>query len=250
MRRLYCPEEKITDGCLEIGNPQKIAYLRNVLRLRRSDCLMAFDGKGIRYHCQIKELSKKRARLFIKKREKDVFLRRDYLAIACALTKQKNKFDDLVDQLTQLGVDKILPMATQRVIARWNDCKRQKHLERWQRIAANASAQSGRSVLPQIEPLSQFSRILAVSESYDLKLIPTLGRARQGLSEMTFALARRILVLIGPEGDFSEAEITQAEAAGFIPVSLGSLVLRVNTAALAVAAFFRLSRDIPRVGTP
>ena len=134
--------------------------------------------------------------------------------------------------------------------------------------------QSGRNILPVIEPIIEIEQVLTCAEFYELKLICTilegehppsrkssfssglpgkdsisLGKNksqgyRQSLKDILSAAAPRpknTLALIGPEGDFTKKEISQAKEAGFIPVFLGDLVLRVDTAAIAVAAFFRLS---------
>jgi len=92
------------------------------------------------------------------------------------------------------------------------------------------------------ERRSHYFQIFACAESHDLKLIPTVIEKKQNLRDiLSQTSAKSALILIGPEGDFTKQELTQAANAGLIPVSLGSLVLRIDTAAIAVATFFRLN---------
>ncbi|MFH1678304.1 MAG: RsmE family RNA methyltransferase [Candidatus Omnitrophota bacterium] len=260
MTRIYCPKELIIGKQFVVNERRQVHYLRDVLRLRVNDEIIVFDGQGNEYYCQLDELSKRSARLFIKEIIRVKPQHKPCLAVACALPKQKSRFDDLVDKLTQLGVDKIIPMITERVIIRrGSNQKRQSH-QRWCKIAEEACAQCGRSALPVIEPVKAISQVLVDSDSYDLKLIPTLTERMYPLhstigesapdsfnqdvlnlkDSIPESFPKSILAMIGPEGDFTGQELEQARKAGFIPVSLGKQVLRVDTAALAVAAFLRL----------
>ncbi len=241
MRRLYCPEESIAGEYINIINPEQIHYLRDVLRLRINDDILVFDGRAHQYHCQIQELSRDIVRLLIKSKAKIKSGLKPNLTVACALPRQKNRFDDLIDKLSQLGVYRIIPMITERVIVRWDYSQKQKHLKRWYKIAGQACAQSGRNILPVIEPVKEIAQILSSAVSYELKLIPTLLEKKRCLRDIVCGFSpSSILVLIGPEGDFAKQELDKAISAGFIPVCLGDLVLRVDTAALAIASFLRL----------
>ena len=161
------------------------------------------------------------------------------LTIACAIPKSSG-MDDVIDQLTQLGVERIIPMMTERVVVKLDESKKSARLERWLKIAESASAQSQRSDIPAIEPVTPFKEVVSNSGSYGLKLIPNLEGYRQSIQEvMRGNETSSILVLIGPEGDFTPGEVELAIDKGFIPVSLGSTVLRVATAAVAVASYVR-----------
>jgi 16S rRNA (uracil1498-N3)-methyltransferase len=237
MARLYCPKESIQGEEIFINDPRQIHYLCDVLRMKVKDDIYIFDGQGKEYRCKIEQLSKKRVTLTMKEENKNKVHSQFNLTVACSLPKQKNRFDDLIDKLSQLGVDKIIPMITQRVVVRWDYSRIQRHHHRWEKIAQQACIQSGRNVLPVIEPIKEIRQILNSSESYDLKLIPTITEEKHNLRD----IVNKTLILIGPEGDFTEGELAQAVNAGFIPICLGDLVLRVDTAAIAVASFFRLS---------
>jgi len=152
--------------------------------------------------------------------------------------------DDIIDKLTQLGVNSIIPMLTERVNVEWDQQQRQKHIARWRKIAISACEQSGRAYLPFIEEIKDFKTVIAKSKDFDLKLIPNLIDKKIAFKD-AFAAHRHhnILVLIGPEGDFTPEEVRFALDNGFQAVSLGDSVLRVETAAVAAVSYIRLYNE-------
>ncbi|MFH1577446.1 MAG: RsmE family RNA methyltransferase [Candidatus Omnitrophota bacterium] len=260
MHRIYYPRELIKGSEIVIDDVRQAHYLFDVLRLGNNDQVCVFDGQGSEYYCQIQELSKRKARLLIKGKHKIKNSPKPKLAIACALLKQKSRFDDLVNKLSQLGVDAIIPMLTERVVIHWDAEQKKRHHERWCNIAKQACSQSKRNTLPVIEPVTPINQLLSYG-SYELKLIATPTQRDFYLRDIIFSQSgcadypqgfvrpekqnagflKSILILIGPEGDFTKQELAQAKSAKFIPIFLGEQILRVDTAALAVAAFIRLS---------
>jgi 16S rRNA (uracil1498-N3)-methyltransferase len=109
-------------------------------------------------------------------------------------------------------------------------------LKRWEKIAQSAARQCQRNTVPVIEPVTDISVVIANSQQFVMKLIPHLAGNRKTLKEVfNIIRPKSVLVLIGPEGDFTPAEVELALHNGFIPVSLGATTLRVATAAVAVA---------------
>jgi 16S rRNA (uracil1498-N3)-methyltransferase len=162
------------------------------------------------------------------------------LAVACALPK-KSGFDDIVDKLTQIGADVIFPLVTERVVVKPEEAQGVR-LERWRKIARSAAEQSQRNTLPSIPGIVSFEDLLYESGKYDFKLIPTLEGGRQSLQKvLAEKIPTAVLILIGPEGDFTLQEVQQAVSAGFHPVTLGENVLRVETAAIAAASYIKLA---------
>ncbi|MBU0548831.1 MAG: 16S rRNA (uracil(1498)-N(3))-methyltransferase [Candidatus Omnitrophica bacterium] len=242
MNRVFCPKEWFIKDYVIILDRKQIHYLCDVLRIKLNEDIVVFDGSGNEYRCLSEELSKNKIKLLIKEKAKMKTKRKIILSIACALPKQKGRFDDLIDKLSQLGVERIIPLFTERVILRWDAKQKDKHHQRWCKIARAACNQSGRTVLPVIEPVKSFTELIAEADSYDLKLIPTIIQKKHSLRDALSGLEQaKMLVAIGPEGDFCDKELALAERAGFKPVSLGELVLRVDTAAVSVAAFVRLN---------
>jgi 16S rRNA (uracil1498-N3)-methyltransferase len=241
MHRLYSPSRNISADKITIDDKTQIHHLKDVLWLKINSEVLVFDDKGKEYIGCIKELLKNKIILKIKEQRLFSNLEKGIkITIACAMPK-KSKMDDIIDKLTQLGVAGIIPLETERVIVKLDKNKKVLRQRRWEKIALSASVQSQRNILPVIEPVRDIKEVLSQSSSYDLKLIPTLAGKRKTLKEVLGqSRPKDILVLIGPEGDFTAQEVELAKKAGFIPISLGDLVLRVETAAVAVAAFIKL----------
>lgn len=242
MHRFYCSARNISKNKIIINDLKEIHHIRDVLRLKINDEVRVFDDKGNEYNCSIKELLKNQVIFNIQDKQLSK-MHKVKIAVACAMPK-KSKMDDIIDKLTQLGVDRIIPMQTQRVIVKLDKNKIiLRHLH-WNKIAQAASQQSQRNTLPVVKSIKSIKEILTESDSYDLKLIPTLTGKRKAIKEIfTKTKAKNILVLIGPEGDFTPEELALAKQLGCIPVSLGDLVLRVETAAIAIVSFIRLYED-------
>ena len=241
MHRLYCPSQNISDNTIIIDNKKQAHHAKNVLRIKVHEEVVIFDAQGNEY-CAILEKLLPKAMIFkIKEKENFILIAKKVkITVACALPKG-SRMDEIIDKLTQLGADRIIPLETERVIVKLDKHKRLSRQERWKKIALNASLQSQRNTLPILEPIKNIKGLLSDSGSFDLKLIPTLIQERKPLKEaLEESKAKNILVIIGPEGDFTADELSLAKKMGCIPVSLGDLVMRVATAAVAVVSFIRL----------
>lgn len=239
MQRLLAEFKDIKNGRIEIREKKQLHYLKNVLRLKGGERLVIFDERSNEYDAGILSLSAEGAVLSVRPIEKKPGPAGIRLAVACAIPK-KSKMDDIIDKLTQLGVERIIPLETERVIIRLDSGKKKERLERWKKIAVSAAQQSQRRNIPAIEKIQGVKEALDNFKGYDFKLIPTLSGKRVALKEAILkSRPASILVFIGPEGDFSGIEVELAKGCGCIPVTLGELVLRVETAAVAVASFIR-----------
>jgi len=242
MNRFIVDKVEAKDKVIILNDPAQLHHLRDVLRIKPLEKVGIFDNSGNEYICVLLEAGAGAARLEIKERKaaSDPGVS---LTIACAIPK-KVKMGDIVDKLTQLGVECIIPLETERVIVRLDKQKKIERLQRWEKIALSAAKQSQRSRLAQIKPISVLKDVLSSGDEFDLKLIPTLEGRRKTLKEVfsqECKKIRKVIVLIGPEGDFSRAEVALAKKSGFLPVSLGRQVLRVDTAAIAAASFIKLN---------
>jgi 16S rRNA (uracil1498-N3)-methyltransferase len=226
-----------------LSDPGQLHHMRDVLRLSVGDEVIVCDDAGHECVCSIKRIAAIGVHLEIKEKK----VRRNSgttVIVACAIPK-KGKMDDIIDKLTQLGVEGIIPMQTARVVALPSESARAGKLERWQRIARAASQQSQRDHVPVISPITEFEMVLLNSKNYDLKLVLTLTTdARNIRNIIADTKPENILLLVGPEGDFTPEEIDSARDAGFVPTSLGTHILRVETAAVAVTAYLSLAVGI------
>lgn len=239
MQRFFCFSFNVSGKNIVIDARELIHHIRDVLRLKPKDEVAAFDERGNEYQCVIERITEK---VILRIISKKVPLKEGAVGvtIACAIPK-KAKFDDIIDKLTQLGVSRIIPVFTARVVVKWKKEKKLSQKKRWDKIAVSAVQQSQGASLSVIDEPKDFKQVLAEASDYDLKLIPHLCGERKTLKEaLGTSKSKNILVLIGPEGDFSPQEVKAALSAGFIPVSLGDTVLRVDTAAISVASFIRL----------
>ena len=242
MNRFFVSHPEIANELIIIQEKEHVHHIKSVLHLQVNEPVVIFDGDGNEYNCLISGLGEKVTLSIKGKTISDKLNNKTMLTIACAIPK-KSKFDDIVDKLTQLGVFRVIPLVTERVVVKLDRKKEDSRLCRWRKIAQSAAEQSQRNNIPVIEPVQKLKDILAKGKDFDLKLIPTLVGERRSLREVftspALPLNPNILVLIGPEGDFSDDEINLAKKSGFIPVTLGDLVLRVDTAVIAVASFIR-----------
>ncbi|MDD5408794.1 MAG: RsmE family RNA methyltransferase [Candidatus Omnitrophica bacterium] len=242
MNRFFVDKTDVKDKNITLKDPEQLHHLRDVLRIKLFEQIAVFDNCGNEYIAAVVEIGPAAAKLEIKEKKPPRDASLD-LTVACAIPK-KVKMDDIVDKLTQLGVECIIPLETERVIVRLDKQKKIQRFQRWEKIALSAAKQSQGNKLTVIKPVAALKDLLLSVDDFDLKLMPTLEGKRKSLKD---ALSRergnikKIIVLIGPEGDFTPQEVVLAIRAGFLPVSLGERVLRVDTAAIAAASFIKLN---------
>lgn len=230
MIRCYLSPQEWDSPAIRISGPQAHHLIR-VLRVKPGDGLVCFDGKGTEAQATVRQISRKELLIHLGERVSSP-ARPWTITLGVGIPK-KGRFDQIVDQATQLGVDRIIPLVTARGVVRIPTGK----IDRWVQISIEAGKQCGVSRLPAIQPVTPWRTMRTSLHEYDLALIGTLQGPYQGLSSLlSDRNAGKVLLLIGPEGDFTEEEIQQALQAGAHRFSLGSTVLRSETAALAAVS--------------
>lgn len=247
MRRVFSQSASIAAGRISIKDKKQIHHIRKVLRFKPGREIEVFDERGRLYRGLIEKASAEEVVVKVSSVGKCAGGHKAVaITVACALPK-KSKMEEIVDKLTQLGVARIIPLQTKRVVVRLDEHKKNLRLARWKKIALNTLEQCRGCALPVIEPPRGIKEVLSEAGNYDLKLIPALVGQRRALSAvLDCGCPSKIIVLIGPEGDFTEEEVGLAVRAGFIPVSLGERVLRVETAAVAVVSIIQYAFSWPR----
>jgi len=244
MNRFYIQNINPNEKYINLTDPTQLHHLRDVLRIKPKEKVAVFDGLGNEYIVLVSEVNINKAKLEIK--EKKLPTESGIkITVACAIPKNV-KMNDIVDKLTQLGVECIIPLQTERVIVRLDKEKKIERLKRWEKISISAVKQSQGSKFVQIKPVSEFKDVVSNADNFDLKLISTLDGERKTLKGIFNNLSKKIksvIVFIGPEGDFTPHEVILAKVAGFLPITLGKQVLRVDTAAIAVASFIKLNEE-------
>lgn len=208
-----------------------------VLRHREGDEIFVIDGEGTLYTCRIIDASPKAAEAQILREEPDWGAHPYWLQMAVCPTKNLDRYEWFAEKATELGIDEIVP-----VIGEYSERKVFK-TERLRRILLSASKQSLKGAIPEVaEPLS-VRQFIESADPDALRLICCCFEGEVPRRSVNDVLketgADRIIVLIGPEGDFSRDEAALAIEKGFIPVHLGPSRLRTETAALtAVEAVY------------
>lgn len=232
MSRFYITPESVKDDKI-ILKGDELHHVRDVMRLQPNEPVTAFDGTGKEYFGKIVQCSLKEAVIKIDKVVSKDNSRGLEITLACGLPKL-DRMDYIIQKTTELGVNKIVPLSTRRTIVLLdNEKKSDSRLLRWQRIAIESSKQSGRSTLPQIETIKKFETYIKDLKDFDLAIIATLAEGTKYIKDvLSQSQAKKILVLIGPEGDFTKQEVDLALSNKCQPVSFGPLVLRCDTAAI------------------
>lgn len=232
VRRLYAPVLPAAGGFVVLG-PGPSRHVR-VLRLRAGDEVLLFDGLGKTARARITEVGEQATCEADEPVEAET--RRARVVLMLAIPKGA-KLDECVRMATELGVDEIALMRTERTVPQWNPERMRSRVDRLTRIASEAAAQCERSDVPIIHD--------PVSCDACLAQVPATAKGvlfgARAADAVTFgATAEQVWCAIGPEGGFTEGEVASFRKAGFSVASLGRWILRVDT---AVAAALTLVQD-------
>jgi len=218
-------------------SPEESHHLVVVNRCSRGDPVIVFDGHGREWVTECVDPAKSSAVLKVKSA-------RTATPRACSITLAQSlpkgaTMDDIVRQATEVGAARIVPLLSERTQVHLDGDRADKKVDKWRTGAIEAAKQCGNPWLPEIAPLTKFEAFAAGAKDYDLKLVAS---HHAGTTTLKTALAtytarhghapHSAVWLVGPEGDFSPGEMTAAITAGFVPVTLGPLVLRSDTAAI------------------
>lgn len=213
---------------------EEFRHLSRVVRKKAGERVMLVDGADNSYEAVIRTVDRTLAECEIISSQHRANEPRTDVTLAVSLLRNPSRFDVLVEKATELGVRTIVPLICEHTIP-----KRDKHA-RLEKIALAALKQSGRSYLPPIKPTTTFDEFLETSIGYSLRLIP---HEKTEQSQFIGAVLhhhedpKSVLILIGPEGGFSDAEIELATERGCIPISLGPRRLRAETAAICAVSW-------------
>ncbi len=203
-------------------------HITRVLRKKEDDLLKITNGYGEVFTAKILEANIKRCKALIIDSEKTI--PSPYtLHLAVAPTKMNDRFEWFLEKATEIGVHEITPLLCER-----SERKIPKP-ERWQKVLQAAMKQSLQTYLPQLHPITSFKDFVNTTTS-ELKYVAHCGKGEKAELKQKIQTDKSVLILIGPEGDFSQKEIDLALASDFVPVSLGKNRLRTETAAIVACA--------------
>jgi len=241
MRRFYLPPSA-TKGDSLLLTDREAHHAAQVLRLQKGEEVTVLDGAGTRLVCDAVRVSRKEIELSVRHRE--TIPRPSFeLTLFQAIVKGKT-METIVEKATELGVSRVVPLLTERVVSHLDSERIESKQAKWHLRAIESIKQCGSPSLPRIEAPAKLNDVLKTLPSFDLACVASL---RGGSHPRHWAQAlkqfRTGCVWIGPEGDFTEAELDAIEATGAKPITLGPLVLRADTAAIVSLAIVRSEVD-------
>lgn len=210
-------------------------YVRTVLRLKKDNAIILFNGESGEYACSVAEVTRKVVLITVEQWHDRSVESPLYIVLGLGISRG-DRMDLSVQKAVELGANHITPLITERCQVQFKGEKKPQRLLHWQKIVQHAAEQSGRTVLPALPEIQQFQDWLEHQQGLKLFLDPY---AQQTLNELTPEIPH-VTLLTGPEGGFSDQERELAKAAGFIPVRLGARILRTETASLAALAAVQL----------
>lgn len=235
MVRIYLPITQTKEGQISITG-EKARYLTSVLRCRKGDELIIFDGEGNCLRTSILKADRREVITAILEK----FLCNTESSLNIILIQgllKGEKMDVVIQKTTELGVREIIPAVTSR-----SQLRETRKVTRWRKIAEEASRQSGRTTIPVIHEPVEFSLLFAVHSSQSLNGLVFYEEGGMKLSEAISSLIPRpssLFVFIGPEGGFTKEEVNLAKEKGLIVTSLGKRILRAETAAISAVTLLQ-----------
>jgi 16S rRNA (uracil1498-N3)-methyltransferase len=251
MRRFYLPPEALNTPEPVISGPDA-NHIKNVLRLKPGQTIAVFDGQGNAYEAVIRTLSTDSVAISPGAAVRSEPNRPVEITLAQALLKS-GKMDTLVRQITELGIARWAPFIAERSVPRPDPGRAGKKRARWETIAREAMKQCGRNRMPEVGGVAGFDDILEMTTDTDLSLIfYEAEKTPIDLLSLSESMPRpkTLLIIVGPEGGFTESEIERAEAFNILRGSLGPRILRAETAALAAATLIQFLFGDMREKTP
>jgi len=242
MTRLFVSDENVVEngGSITIHGSE-VHHIINVLRKKKGDLLNFFDGRGCEYKARIISIRKEKEpaveTIVLEKlktaKEPEVRIR----LFQCI--PKGDKMDLLVQKCTEIGIHEIVPVVSERTIVRPSGGRFETKIERWRKIARSASEQSGRNTIPAVRNPEEFKNAIKNAERDCSKLMLWESETGKHLGEYLRKIKtdlKEVILMVGPEGGFSPAEAAEAGECGFNSVTMGSRVLRTETAGLIAAA--------------
>jgi 16S rRNA (uracil1498-N3)-methyltransferase len=238
MHRFYISPEDWNPGALGLAGAEA-HHARDVLRMRVGDKLVIFNGRGREITAEIVDLGSNEIGLRkLHEAETPPLLCR--IVLGQAIPKGKH-MDLIMQKAVEIGAAEIAPIISDRTIVQVHSESAAQKQSKWQQIAVEAAKQCGQNWLPHVHAPRKLSELFSVAaaESFDLQLIGSLQPGAQHLKKVLADYSnehqrcpRSVLMLVGPEGDFTPAELALARRYGCQPITLGPIILRVETAAI------------------
>ena len=236
MHHFFLPPDQCHGASLVLGGSEA-HHARHVVRIRPGERVTVVDGAGQALLCEMQEYDGDQVRLAVLEKHRQP-APPGRLTLLQAVPKGK-LMETIIQKATELGVARIVPLLSERVVAQLDEAAAARKAHKWRPVALEAIKQCGSAWLPVVEPPVTPARFLARQERFELSLIASLEKgsrpARDYLRAFRDQRGRNpesVCVWVGPEGDFTPAETEAIQLHGALPITLGRLVLRCETAAI------------------
>jgi 16S rRNA (uracil1498-N3)-methyltransferase len=236
MHRFYLPPGECQGTTLTLTG-REAHHAAQVLRVRSGESVVVLDGAGYEFFCEVREVL--RAAVSLSVQQKSFMPPLPYKITLLQAVPKGKIIESIIQKATELGVARIVPMLSERVITQLDEENSADKLEKWRLTTIEAIKQCGQPWLPQIDaPLSP-KAFLQRGEQFELSLVASLQSDSRHPHEYfeTFAAEKKrkpdsVCIWVGPEGDFTLPEMELIKFGGALPITLGRLVLRCETAAI------------------
>lgn len=238
MHRFYISPEDWSPGALALTGSEA-HHARDVLRMRIGEKVVIFNGRGREITAEVVDLGNDEIGLR-KLHEAETPPLQCRIILGQAIPKGKN-MDFIVQKAVEIGAAEIVPIISDRTVVQVDAQSAAQKQSKWKQIAVEAAKQCGQNWLPHVHAPRKLAEVFSsvTGESFDLQLIGSLQPGARHLKKVLADYSserqhrpRTVLMLVGPEGDFTPAELALAHRHGCQPITLGPIVLRVETAAI------------------
>ncbi len=233
MPKFFFDPSTARDGIVTLEG-ENAKHLLKVLRVREGDGLILCDGEAFDYDATVQSVGKECLTVYLHRKYENSAEPKTKITLFQGLPKG-DKLSYIVEKAVEAGVCEIAPVLMKRSVARSDKKEFTKKEERYLKISEAAAKQSNRGKIPVFSPLHELKDVIARAGEFDLALVPYEGETTCSIKQVlkSFPDARSIAVIIGPEGGFAEEEVSLLCEAGFHSVSLGTRILRTETAGIA-----------------
>jgi len=253
MHRLYLPSEECRGLELKLTG-REAHHALHVLRVRAGERITVLDGAGAEILCEVRDQTRDSLALAVVSKN-SIPAPPHRITLLQAIPRGKT-FETIIQKATELGVWRIVPVLSERIAMQLDAEDAIGKTEKWRQVAIEAIKQCGNPWLPQIEKPVTPAEFLSRGEKFELPLVGSLQPDRRHPRQYFAAFLRAhgklpqtVCVWIGPEGDFTPAERSAIQADGALPISLGRLILRSDTAAIYCLAILNYELQSPDSGS-
>lgn len=235
MKKLFTEYDGISEKIYL--NEEQSRHITKSLRMKKGDMLTVCTGDGNDYGCIIDEINKDGARLAVCYKQASDSEADIKVSLYQGVPKG-DKFEDIIQKCTELGVYEIIPVLTKRCVSRPQEKQAEKKRQRYARIALEAAQQSGRGIVPEIKKMTELKTAVSQCEA-EIKIVFYEGGG-EPLSALIKKGAKSAAVFIGPEGGFEKEEVELLKQNGAVAATLGKRILRTQTAPVAALSAIML----------